>query len=590
MRVFKTTYRDRKGKQQEAAKWYVEFRDHLERVKRLPAFTDKAQSEAFGRKIERLVDCRANNEPTDPELSRWVETLPQATREAMARIGLLEASRAAAVKRLSEHLNDFEAAILARGKTAKHAELVTKRARTLFDGCGFKLWSDVQAAKVEANLATLRESTDEETGISAQTSNFYLAAAKQFGKWMVREERATRSPLEHLRGLNVATDRRHERRALSADELRRLVAAAQNGPEVLGMRGAERALLYRLAVETGLRSNELRSLVRTSFRFGKQSATVVVEARNSKRRRQDELPIRAETAELIQTHVATKHPGAAVFAMPRADGMADMLRSDLLAARTAWLDEAGTPEDRAERERSTFLADRDEAGQVVDFHGLRHTFITLLARSGVHPSVMQAMARHSDPKLTLARYTHVETAEQAEALALLPSLTTPPRGRQRATGTTGDTRTPAALLGHEDNQRPSSDADSVLAVCLAFPDSFACASVQSGAVELSAAGANAAGLAPRQNAGFAALTAAGSEVPPIGIEPTTYGLGNRPADSTNTNSLTTYDDAENVLAFCLAFLDRESPDLAAVVRSWSTLSEAMRAGILTMVRASGSTV
>lgn len=39
----------------EAAKWYVEFRDHLERIKRLPAFTDKAQSEAFGRKIERLV-------------------------------------------------------------------------------------------------------------------------------------------------------------------------------------------------------------------------------------------------------------------------------------------------------------------------------------------------------------------------------------------------------------------------------------------------------------------------------------------------------------------------------------------------------
>jgi hypothetical protein len=44
-------------------------------VRRLPAFSDKAQSEAFGRKVERLVDCRSNNEPTDPELSRWIETL-----------------------------------------------------------------------------------------------------------------------------------------------------------------------------------------------------------------------------------------------------------------------------------------------------------------------------------------------------------------------------------------------------------------------------------------------------------------------------------------------------------------------------------
>jgi integrase len=589
MRVFKATYRDRKGKQQESAKWYVEFRDHLERVKRLPAFTDKSQSEAFGRKVERLVACRANNEPTDPELSRWVETLPQSIREAMARIGLLELSRAAAIKRLAAHLDDFEAAILARGKTAKHAELVTKRARTLFEGCGFKLWSDVQGAKVETHLAALRESRDDEPGISAQTSNFYLAAAKQFGKWMVREGRATRSPLEHLKGMNVADDRRHERRALSADELRRLVAAAHDGPEVLGMPGPERALLYRVAVETGLRSNELRSLVRSSFRFGKQSTTVVVEARNSKRRRQDELPIRPETAELIRAHVATKHPGSAVFGMPRADGVVDMLRRDLLAARTAWLDEAATAEDRAERVRSTFLAERDEAGQVVDFHALRHTFCTLLARSGVHPRVMQAMARHSDPKLTLSRYTHVETQEQAAALELLPSLTTPPAASQRATGTTGDVGTPAALITREDNQRPPSDADSVLAVCLAFPGSFECASVQSGAVELSAAGAAAGGLGPRENAGFAAVSAAGSEVPPIGIEPTTYGLGNREHAPRTPDSITTCDDSKNVLAFCLALFDRESPELAAVVRSWSTLPEAVRAGIVAMVRASGPT-
>jgi len=177
MRVFKATYKDRRGKVCESAKWYVEFRDHLERVRRLPAFTDKAQSEAFGRKTERLVGCRANNEPTDPELTRWVETLPQATREAMARVGLLDASRAAAVKPLAKHLDDFEAAILARGKTAKHTELVTKRARTLFEGCGFRLWTDVQATKIEAHLATLREATADGAGMSVQMSNFYLAAA-----------------------------------------------------------------------------------------------------------------------------------------------------------------------------------------------------------------------------------------------------------------------------------------------------------------------------------------------------------------------------------------------------------------------------
>jgi len=75
-------------------------------------------------------------------------------------------------------------------------------------------------------------------------------------------------------------------------------------------------------------------------------------------------------------------------------------------------------------------------------------------------------------------------------------------------------------------------------------------------------------------------------VPPIGIEPTTYGLGNRPTVSATNNSLTTCDESQSVLAFCLAFFDRESPELAAVVRSWSTLPEAVRAGIVAMVRAS----
>jgi len=48
---------------------------------------------------------------------------------------------------------------------------------------------------------------------------------------------------------------------------------------------------------------------------------------------------------------------------------------------------------------------------------------------------------------------------------------------------------------------------------------------------------------------------------------------------------TTYETDENVLASCLAFLDRESPDLAAVVRAWRELPEPVRAGIVAMVKA-----
>lgn len=81
----------------------------------------------------------------------------------------------------------------------------------------------------------------------------------------MREGRASQSPLAHLQGLNVKTDRRHDRRAFSVDELLWLLRTTDVRPERFGMTGPARAMLYRLAAETGLRSAELRSLTRGSF-------------------------------------------------------------------------------------------------------------------------------------------------------------------------------------------------------------------------------------------------------------------------------------------------------------------------------------
>lgn len=68
-------------------------------------------------------------------------------------------------------------------------------------------------------------------------------------------------------------------------------------------------------------------------------------------------------------------------------------------------------------------AHRGAAG-VIDFHALRHTFITNLARGGVHPKLAQDLARYSDINLTMSRYSHTELAERAKALASLPGTQT----------------------------------------------------------------------------------------------------------------------------------------------------------------------
>ena len=57
----------------------------------------------------------------------------------------------------------------------------------------------------------------------------------------------------------------------------------------------------------------------------------------------------------------------------------------------------------------------DAQGRTVDVHCLRHTFATLLARNGVSPSIAQKLMRHSDIRLTMNTYTHLDIADTAGA-------------------------------------------------------------------------------------------------------------------------------------------------------------------------------
>jgi len=66
----------------------------------------------------------------------------------------------------------------------------------------------------------------------------------------------------------------------------------------------------------------------------------------------------------------------------------------------------------------------DDSGRVADFHSLRHTFISNLARSGALPKVAQNLARHSTVGLTLNTYTHLGIHDERAALEKLPELPT----------------------------------------------------------------------------------------------------------------------------------------------------------------------
>ena len=392
-------------------KWTVAFTDHLGARRRIQAFRDRALSEELGRSLCRVVEHRSQRAPLPPMLATWVQGLAPELRDRLAAIGLLDSH----TRPLAEHVTDYAASLEAKGNTPKHVKTATVRISRILEAVRIVYWSDMQASKVQRCIGGLRTGDRPAT---PETKNHYLGAIKGFCRWAVRDGRLPQSPLEHLRKIEarkVRSSRRHERRALTVEEVRRLLESTVDAPDVLGMTGGERALLYRLAVETGLRVSELASLTRASFELHDDCPVVTVDSAYTKNHEPAEIPLRAETAAVLLTVLAGKTPRAPAFNVPDNTRTATMIRQDL--------ERAGIP--------------YRVGKQVADFHALRHTCGSWLAAAGVHPKVIQAVMRHSTITLTMDRYTHLFKGDEAAAVGQLPDLSPAAGEVTAATGTDG---------------------------------------------------------------------------------------------------------------------------------------------------------
>jgi len=388
--------------------YFIQWFDHKgERRLKSSGTTDKAAAQRIANKFE--ADAALRRERViDPRLDDLATHL---------------------AKPIKTHLVDYFSAMSAKGGTEEHSTRTKNKIEAIAGDAGFILLRDVEADGVNRFAAKKRAE-----GRSSRTIGASLQAIKGFTRWLVRHGKLASDPLATVTIPSVEDDRRVVRRFLSHDEWHWLDSITRQSDESHGMIGLERALLYATAIQTGLRSNELRSLTRGKFHLKTASPFVLADARRTKNGKPARQYIQPELAAELQHFVAKKLPGANIFNMPVTYDVAEMLRADLSAARAVWLNSIADPQERIESDASDFLKPIDSENETLDFHSLRHTTASWLIRSGADIKTVQTIMRHSDIKLTIDRYGHLFPGAEADAVSRLRSAFQQPQ-HIRATGT-----------------------------------------------------------------------------------------------------------------------------------------------------------
>jgi integrase len=402
------------------SKYIIEYLDENGDRRRKTGATDKTVTERLARDLENRVLLRREG-LIDPKA---------------------ESLKAHESKSLADHLADWQACLIHRGGTAKHADLSADRVRRLaavMCGCtpdevdGKRMTrrqckaarermaraieparlSLLTADKVQSALATFRDS-----GRSLETCNHYRRAVRGFAQWAWKNGRLRHNPLLSVSGFNAKEDRRHDRRTVSLEELRRLIEAAEQGPVVMGMTGPVRSLCYRLAIATGLRYSEIASIMPPAFEWKAPSVTVA--AAYTKNGQTATLPIPTDLADDLRPYVESLADDSPVFPLP-AKG-SDMLQADLAVAGIPYV---------------------DASGLFFDFHALRCQMATNADAAGVTPRVVQKLMRHSTLELT-GRYTKPRVVDIEAAARMLPSLR-PEGDKPESQAMTGTCSTPVSF-------------------------------------------------------------------------------------------------------------------------------------------------
>ncbi len=283
------------------------------------------------------------------------------------------------------HVEDYTADLTAARRDAEYVYTVGKRLKKLAQACGWEWLADVTADSFQ------NWRKGQAPRLAAKTLKEYHAAMIAFFNWLRNHKRVVGDPLEGVTRTDTRGKEVRKRRALSYEELNRLLAVP-----------GERALGYMAAFFTGLRRSELESLTVGDAHLHAAKPLLTVRASTTKNKQTAEIYLHPQlTRELLKQHPADAPADTPLLRREQIANM-DQMRKDLAAAKIPFL---------------------DAEGRRVDLHCLRGSLNTHLALAEVDPHVRQKVMRHSEIRLTLDTYTDSKMLPLTEAVTKLPEFT-----------------------------------------------------------------------------------------------------------------------------------------------------------------------
>jgi integrase len=351
---------------------------------------NKREAERICAKIQSIEDQARTGNITEEKARRVIEKV----------IGEIMAESGAPIERktVREHFTSWLKAFEAEQSegTFIRYQGIADNFLDFLDGKASRNLSALTAADVERYRNTLQ------SRVAPSTVNTHLKVIRVALEKAVKQRVFETNPARLVD--NLSTEDRHERRAFTLAELKKLLAVCS----------ADWQTAVTFGIYTGLRLGDIQSLTWANLDLQQKELTI----RTQKTGRVQILPL----AKPLLRHIES---------LPAGDDPQAPLCPSFQGKTISWLSNqfyevmasAGLVQSRGDHQKKEGKAGRSARRQLspISFHALRHTATSLLKNAGVSDVVARDIVGHESAAVS-RNYTHIDAETKRTALDKLPDV------------------------------------------------------------------------------------------------------------------------------------------------------------------------